>query len=117
MQTPSKDRLEQILTSLDKAQRVPAPAYFYTRLRARLDEPQPIEQRSMWLRPIPVLGILLAFVVLNFWLINMPDNASLPAEVVVIGSAEEELQALAFEDRTTDYPMAEYELIVDLNQK
>ena len=98
MQTPSSEKFERILASLDKVQRVPAPPYFYTRLRARLEEASP-QQQLLWLRPIPVVAMLVVLLLLNFWLINMPSANSVAATPSTKMVVEDELQVLAFEDR------------------
>lgn len=117
MQTPSSEQLERILASLDKAQRVPAPPYFYTRLRARLEEAPSRQPQLLWLRPIPVVSMLVILLLLNFWLLNMPSvdpTVSTPTTKTVI---EDELQVLAFEDRTAEHMIADYEVTVDPAQK
>ena len=117
MQTRSSEQLDRILASLDKAQRVPAPPYFYTRLRARLDQASPQQPQLLWLRPVPVVVMLAILLLLNFWLINTPtvDSATvtLPTKTV----AEDELQILAFDDRTADHMVADYEATIDPIQK
>jgi hypothetical protein len=117
MRTPSSEQLERILASLDKAQRVPAPPYFYARLRARIEEAPSRQQQLLWLRPIPVVAMLVVMLLLNFWLLNTPSVDSAvptPATKTVI---EDELQVLAFEDRTAEHMIADYELTVDPTQK
>lgn len=117
MHPQPNDRIDQILASLDKAQRVPAPSFFYTRLRARLDQPQQVEQSLLWLRPIPVVVMLLVLLAVNFWLINTPEVATVATSVAASESTEEELQTLAFEDHSTEQHFAEYEMISDPNLK
>jgi hypothetical protein len=116
MQTPSSERLERILASLDKEQRVPAPPYFYTRLRSRLEEASP-QQQLLWLRPIPVVAMLVVLLVLNFWLINSPSVNSVAATPSTRMVVEDELQVLAFEDRAPEHMITEYESTIDPTQK
>lgn len=116
MQTPSSEKFERILASLDKVQRVPAPPYFYTRLRARLEEASP-QQQFLWLRPIPVVAMLVVLLLLNFWLINTPSPNSVAATPSTKMVVEDELQVLAFEDRTAEHMITEYEVTIDPTQK
>ncbi|MFM7646006.1 MAG: hypothetical protein ACKO41_04750 [Sphingomonadales bacterium] len=110
MQSPSSNRIDQILASLDKAQRVPAPPYFYTRLRARLEQNPTIEKTIAWLRPIPVIAVMLVLLLLNFWLIKTPAISSSTSASVVVVEPEDELHTLALEDRTADHTITEFDL-------
>lgn len=118
MQTPPSDRIERILTSLDKVQRVPAPPYFYTRLLARLDSSKPLEQGLMlWLRPIPVVSLLIVLLLLNFWLINTPAATPTATATTIKSESEDELHILAFEERSAEHSVTEYEMANDPFQK
>jgi len=118
MQHPSKERIDQILASLDNVQRISAPPYFYTRVRARLKQRERSEEQQilMWFRPVPVLAILFLLVWFNFWWINARFEDSAAAATQSIES-EEELKALAFEDRAIEPTIAEYETSVELSHK
>jgi hypothetical protein len=115
MKIPSSQRIDQILASLDKVQRVPAPPYFYTRVRARLSQEQPIEPSLLWLRPIPVVALLLVLLAFNFWLINTPVTGTTAIPMLTETAQEHELQALALEEHTVDQTMVDYEW--ELHQK
>ncbi|MFM8711314.1 MAG: hypothetical protein ACKOC7_08545 [Sphingomonadales bacterium] len=117
MQTPSSEKLERILASLDEAQRVPAPPYFYTRLRARLQEAPSPQQQLLWLRPLPAVAMLVVLLLLNFWLLNTPAVDSTTPTPTTKTVVEDELQVLAFEDRTAEHMIADYEVTVDPPQK
>lgn len=123
MQTPSSDRIDRILTSLDQVPRVPAPPYFYTRLRARLDRTdrtasgKPMEHGILWLRPIPVVTLLLLLLLLNSWLINTPVADPVTAVKVSATDGDDDWHVLAFEERTAEHAVTEYELTPDLYQK
>lgn len=118
MSTPSSDQFDRILTSLDKAQRVPAPPYFYTRLRARLDQPKPLEQAVLlWVRPLPIVVLLVILLLLNFWLINSPLVDPAVATHPTKSASEDELHVIAFEERSSDQMVADYEATIDPTQK
>ena len=118
MRTPSSEQLDRILASLDKAQRVPAPPYVYTRLRARLGNASaPQQYQLLWLRPLPVIAMLVILLLVNFWLIKTPLVDPTVAVHPAKSSTEDELQALAFEDRSAEHMVADYELTVDPIQK
>jgi len=62
---PEKNkRIEEILSSLDGAERAQAPSFFYTRLKARMEAgvPQP---RPFILRPVYIIASLLVILMLN----------------------------------------------------
>jgi len=117
MQTPSSERVDQILASLDKAQRVPAPPFFYTRLQARLSQSRPEEQSLLWLRPAPLVGLLSILLVLNFWLINTPTNSTSASATLADTAPEDEFQALSFEDRSVEHTVFDYEVGIEMIQK
>jgi len=115
MKIPSSQRIDQILASLDMVQRVPAPPYFYTRVRARLSQERPIEPSLLWLRPIPVVALLLVLLAFNFWLINTPVTGTTDSPMLTETAQEHELQALALEEHTVNQTMVDYEW--ELHQK
>jgi hypothetical protein len=116
MKTPSSQRIDQILASLDKVQRVPAPPFFYTRVRARLSQEQPIASSLIWLRPIPVVALLLILLALNFWLINTPVTGTTASPMLTEAAQEHELQALALEEHTLDQSIVDYEWAMEIHQ-
>lgn len=116
-QTPSSERIDRILASLDKAQPVPAPPYFYTRLRARLDR-RPTEAHEVaWLRPVPLLTLMIVLLLVNFWLINTPITSSPSSTTVATVEPEDEWQVLAFEERAAEHTITEYDITTDLHQQ
>lgn len=64
---PNEEEIERTMTSIDTLQRAEAPAFFYTRLQARLEQPQ--RPRGAWLlaitRPAVSFTTLALLVALN----------------------------------------------------
>ncbi len=117
MQHSSSDNIDRILSSLDKVERVPAPPYFYTRLRARAEQARPVAQGWLRLQPIALVGMLLVLLLINGWLINTPVANLAVAPAASITEPEDELQSLAFDDRATDHLIAEADISLDTAQK
>ena len=63
----TKERVEEILSSLDASQRASAPDFFYTRLNARMENGLEVSPRktSWTLRPVYALAALALLFVLN----------------------------------------------------
>ena len=73
-----QDKIEQILQSLDANQRVPAPDFFYTRLKARMErEFSDGKKNKAWiLRPAYALVVLVMVLVLNALVILKGSEAT-----------------------------------------
>ena len=59
-------RTERILASLDGLQRIPAPDFFYTRLKGRMqNETEPAKERFFLLRPAFITAALSLVLIIN----------------------------------------------------
>jgi hypothetical protein len=82
------DTLDHLISSLDQIRRAPAPAYFYTRLRARMDQTSSPSQTGVQLRPALALFVMILLLLINtFLIINRTPTPSLAD-----GSDKEESQ-------------------------
>jgi hypothetical protein len=78
--------IDQLISSLDQVKRAPAPAYFYSRLRARIDQNSAAHQWSVQLRPALVLVVMILLLLINTFLII--DRTPTPALVGVTDKEE-----------------------------
>ena len=68
---------EEILNSLDGTKKATAPAFFYTRLKARMEKAyEPQKKRPLVLRPAYAFAALLLVVLINMAVILKGDNAT-----------------------------------------
>ncbi|NCW87989.1 MAG: hypothetical protein EBV71_03765 [Chitinophagia bacterium] len=71
-------KVDQLISSLDQVKRAPAPAFFYTRLRARMDHNSVAPLLGVQLRPALALFImLLLFLVNTILVINRTPTPTL----------------------------------------
>lgn len=96
---PNKtDRIDQVLSSLDHVQRVSAPSFFYTRLKARMERENnggPVVR--LIARPALALSLAAIILVVNATaILEMWHDTSTPAVA--------DTQQVA----STDYPMSTY---------
>jgi len=69
-------RIEDTLNSIDGLQKAEVPAFFYTRVHARLERKLAMPQNT-WMpvrKPVWVIGILTVLLVANVFLIASPSN-------------------------------------------
>lgn len=60
------NNIEEIMSSLDNIQRATTPDFFYTRLKARMENELVATPRKSWaLRPVYILGVLLVVLAVN----------------------------------------------------
>lgn len=80
---PQDQNIEQILQSLEGMQRAEAPAFFYTRLKARMENElqagrQGTPRRPLVLRPVFAIATFLLVILINAAIILQGKNS--PAE-------------------------------------
>ncbi len=98
---------DQILESLDGCRSAGAPAFFYTRLKARMEkEILPPEKRRWILQPVYILGLTVALVAVNAFLVLTKKTDSSKAEIT---ATQQNLAA--------EYNLNESNTIYDLNQE
>lgn len=72
------DHIDQVLNSLDQVKRASAPAYFYTRLRARMEKDVQEPASNFQLRPALILiAMILLLLVNTFFILNREPQPSL----------------------------------------
>lgn len=66
MKNERNKQIDEIMDSLDNIQKATAPDFFYTRLKARMEqEIISVPQQSWSLRPVYILGVLLVVIAIN----------------------------------------------------
>jgi hypothetical protein len=68
------NRIDTIFSSLDQVQRASAPDYLYTRIKGQLQREGSNDSTIWVLRPIPLIGTLFLFLVVNASLILSQEN-------------------------------------------
>ena len=108
MKQSEKNRVEQILNAWDGAKRAEAPAFFYTRLKARMVVQQTgTETPKSWiLRPVFVVASLVLVIIINAFIYFQNDNTATPA------SYDESIQTIAAEFNLSD----NNNLLEDINE-
>jgi hypothetical protein len=100
MNNRKMNKTEEILNSLDGAQRANAPSFFYTRLKARMEKGMAIAPRSSWrLRPAFAFTALLIVLLVNA-LVVLKNKNNTPE--VTANNDVESYQSLAAEYSVTD---------------
>jgi hypothetical protein len=75
--------IDQLISSLDQIKRAPAPAYFYTRLWARMDQTSSASIVGFQLRPaLALFAMILLLLVNTFLIINRTPSPTL-ADVII----------------------------------
>jgi hypothetical protein len=108
MSTQNNKKIEEILNSLDGIKRTPAPDFFYTRLKARMEkEIASAPARSRILRPAYAFVALVLVLLINAAVIITRSNSG-----DVVSAAEgESLQSIAAE-----YNLNDVSSLYDLNE-
>ena len=92
------DPIGHLVSSLDQVKRATAPAYFYTRLRARLDQTTSESPLGVQLRPALALLVMILLLLINTLLIINGTSAPTLADV----SDKEESQHWTDESAAND---------------
>lgn len=82
------DHIDYYLNSLDQVKRASAPAYFYTRLRARMEKDVQEPAGNFQLRPALTLLVMMLLLLVNSFLVLNPTPQSTLADT----TEKEELQ-------------------------
>lgn len=105
-----KNNIEEILESLDNCQRASAPAFFYTRLKARMERVTGAGaeiKKPLILRPVFALAALVLILIVNALVIF--QNNSNNADTTSISDTDV-LQTIAVEYRLNDNSAIPYEI-------
>ena len=99
MKQSEKNRVEEILNAWDGAKRVEAPAFFYTRLKARMVAQQTGDEtpQSWVLRPVFVIASLVLVIIINAFIYFQNDNSTISST-----SYDESIQTIAAEFNLSD---------------
>lgn len=81
MQQEVSHQVTKILESLDQVKRASAPAFFYTRLRARMEAPLPTSTTFLLRPAFTLLVMLLLLMVNSFLVVNRTSPQPSVAEV------------------------------------
>jgi hypothetical protein len=107
MNNSNNNRTEEILNSLDGCQRAEVPAFFYTRLKARMEKDTGITNARIWLlRPVFAGAVLFILLLINAFVL-LKEN-SLKED---ISSDTDSIQSIAAE-----YSLNDNNTLYDLNQ-
>lgn len=88
MKHPVSDHIDQYLNSLDQVKRASAPAYFYTRLRARMEKDAQEPASNFQLQPALILLAMMLLLGVNSFLVLNPT----PQPTLADTTEKEELQ-------------------------
>jgi hypothetical protein len=107
MNTPKNNKIEDILNSLDGACKAPAPDFFYTRLKARMEKGNEGAANKSWvLRPAFTLIAVVLVLIMNVALLLKSEN-----EDNYSSGDTEKFQSIA-----SDYSLND-NLVFDLSQE
>lgn len=114
MNPDKNSKIEEILGSLDHCDRVPAPNFFYTRVKAKLESTLVMQKASakrfFILRPVYALTALAAILIINAVVIFQKGGASTDTSAL---NDTETLQSIAAEYSLNDNST----VLFDINQE
>jgi hypothetical protein len=106
MKQEKQDRIGQILNAWDGAKKAEAPAFFYTRLKARMEKAVDAPVAKSWLlKPAFVVATLVLVIVINAFIYFQDGNSTITPT-----STEETIQSIAAEYNLSD------NILEDINQ-
>jgi len=108
MNNRNEQKIDEILSSLDGVKRAEAPAFFYTRLKAKMEKASPETSRPWLFRPVFALAALLIVLLINAAVILKKDNTAAP-------NADTENES--FQSIAAEYNLNEVVSLTDLNQE
>ncbi len=108
MKQNEQNRVEQVLNAWDGAKRAEVPAFFYTRLKARMDAQQTVDEtpKSWVFRPVFVVASLVLVIIINAFIYFQNDNSTISS------SYDESIQTIAAEFNLSD----NNNLLEDINE-
>src|SRR5258706_14115024 len=107
MNNEKTHRIEEILNSLDSSRRAPAPDFFYSRLKARMQRGFERGSKRWILRPVYALAVLVLVLIVNITVMlsskQATDNTATDNETAQTIAAEYNLNdSNSLYDLTTD---------------
>lgn len=103
MKQSKQERIEQILNAWDGAKKAEAPAYFYTRLKARMEKESATPVKSWLLRPVFVVAALVVVIIINAFIYFQPQTPTITS----IPDDELSIQSIAAEYNLSDNTLEE----------
>lgn len=99
MKQQKQKRIDQVLNAWDGAKRAEPPAFFYTRLRARMEKEagEPVI-KSVLLKPVFVIVALTAVIIINTFLFFQDGHTT----TITPSSGDETIQSIAAEYNISD---------------
>jgi hypothetical protein len=109
MKPDRNKKIEEILESLDNCQRATVPDFFYTRLKAKMENAEPVVSRKpLILKPVFAVTALALVLILNAFVIFQRNNMN-AAESTAITDTDV-LQSMAVEYRLNDNSAIPYDI-------
>ena len=102
MKQEKQARIEQILNAWDSVKKAEAPAFFYTRLKARMEKATAPVVKSWLLRPVFVAATLVVVIVINAFIYFQDGNST-----ITTNSSEDSIQSIAAEYNLSDNTLEE----------
>jgi hypothetical protein len=98
MKLEKQDRIEQIISAWDGAKKAEAPAFFYARLKARMEREAGEQTIKSWLlKPAFVIATLVAVIIINAFIFFQNGNTA-----ITPSSGDETIQTIAAEYNISD---------------
>jgi hypothetical protein len=102
MKQEKQNRIEQILNAWDGAKKAEAPAFFYTRLKARMEKAVDAPVVKSWLlKPVFVVATLVLVIVINAFIYFQDGNST------ITPNPDETIQSIAAEYNLSDNTLEE----------
>jgi hypothetical protein len=99
-----EQKMDEVLSSLDKISRAGADHFFYTRLTARLNE----QEHSVWMRvsgflarPLVIASFLIAVIAGNYLVFSTQDDTSVKTGYAEVAQDDYNLQSITYYDPET----------------
>lgn len=107
MKHDKQNRVEEVLNAWDGAKRAEIPAFFYTRLKARMDAQQTGDDtpKSWVFRPAFVVASLVLVIIINAFIYFQNDNSTISS------SYDESIQTIAAE-----FNLSDNNILEDINE-
>jgi hypothetical protein len=104
------DQINEILGSLDNCSKATAPDFFYTRLKARMEREavQAVPQSSWIPKPVYVMAVAIAVLVLNAFILLQNNNS---------GSAATTPDTDTFQSLAAEYRLNDNNNLFDLTEE
>jgi hypothetical protein len=103
MKQSKQERIDQILNAWDGAKKAEAPAFFYTRLKARMEKGSENPVKSWLFKPAFVVAALVVVIIINVFIYLQPATPS----TITSPDDETSIQSIAAEYNLSDNVLEE----------